>query len=399
MRDRIGERVTETLPPRHLLTVWNPSYSDDILDTHLGILLHWDREHREGRAEREDVYVWWAKIRSKNRDGRLPHHKDVLALDAQTGDDVETHLYLTDYRSLYVAEVGEITDEDVRTDAGELDHMPDYYKGHAVDFWFRLFDIRRLVTGDTLEVIAELKKLRNAGYHDRPVSLYGGMVDLPLIVHTDQPVRWFSDTDALNDGALWAQRAAEHRSEAERMARELRDNLFGRELWPYLSPATRSFLAAAEAVFRAHRDDAGFDLSGAAIAYAKAVETELNAMIFPALRGALQGKAPHEREVREDGRLLDLAGTVPHQTLGTLCHLLERQDLVQAAVRQAMPHDYKWVTDMLPRELAPIVELRNPGAHSDTTSASKLEATRAEILGVGCEGLLEKVVRVGMRAR
>ena len=50
--------------PCHLLTLWNPSYSDDGLDTHLGILLHWDRERREGRADDEDVYVWWAKIRS-----------------------------------------------------------------------------------------------------------------------------------------------------------------------------------------------------------------------------------------------------------------------------------------------------------------------------------------------
>lgn len=384
---------------RHLLTLWNPSYSDDVLDAHLAILLHWDREHREGRAEAEDVYVWWAKIRSKNRDGRLPHHADVLALDAQTRNGAETHLYLTDYRSLYVAEVGEITDEDVRRESGEIDHMPAYYQGHAVDFWFRLFDVRRLVTGDTLEVIAELKKLRNVGYHDRPVSLYGGMVDLPLIVHCESAARWFSDTDALNEGQLWAQRAAEHRSDAERMSRELRDNLFGRELWPMLAPTTRSFLASAEAVFRARRDDPGFDLSGAAISYAKAVEAELNALLFPALRGAFHGKPAHEREVREDGHLLDLAGIVPHQTLGSICHLIERQDLVAAAVRQVLPQDQNWVLGMLPRELAPIIELRNPGAHWDTTSAAKVEATRRRILGIGCEGLLVQLIRVGLRGR
>jgi len=66
--------------------------------------------------------------------------------------------------------------------------VPDYYAGHAIDFWFRLFDLRRLITGDTLEVIGELKKLKNTGYHDRPVSLYGGMADLLLIVYPDRPV-------------------------------------------------------------------------------------------------------------------------------------------------------------------------------------------------------------------
>ena len=46
-------------------------------------------------------------------------------------------------------------------------------------------------------------------------------------------------------------------------------------MWDALEPATRGFVASGEAVFRAHRDDPGFDFSGPAIEYAKAVETEL----------------------------------------------------------------------------------------------------------------------------
>lgn len=386
-------------PPRHLLTLWNPSYSDDALDTHLQILLEQARAARRGEVDRDDVYVWWGKIRSRNRDGRLPHHDDVVAIDQQLQEGVETHLYLTDYRSLYVAHVGEVTDEDIRRTEGELDRMPAYYEGHAVDFWFRLFDLRRIATGDTVEVIAELRKLRNTGYHDRPVSLYGGMVDLPLIVRRDNEAGWFSDTEALTDGRLWAERAAEYRSDAERMARELRDNLFGRTLWPLLQPGTRSFLSSAEAVFRAHRDDPGFDLSGAAVSYAKALETELNQMLFPAIRKTVQGKTPHEREIREEGRLIDLAGRVPHQTLGTIKHMLEHQEIVQAAAKGAFRHDKDWILTLLPRAMAPITELRNAGAHSETTTAAQLEKPRRTILGVGCEGLLEKSVRVGMRAR
>lgn len=385
-------------PTRHLLTLWNPSYSDDALDTHLQILLEQARAARQGEVDRDDVYVWWGKIRSRNRDGRLPHHDDVVAIDQQVREGVETHLYLTDYRSLYVAHVGEVTDEDIRRTEGELARMPAYYAEHAVDFWFRLFDLRRIVTGDTVEVIDELGKLRNTGYHDRPVSLYGGMVDLPLIVRRDNEAGWFSDTEALNEGRLWAERAAEYRSDAERMARELRDNLFGRTLWPLLQPGTRSFLASAEAVFRAHRDDPGFDLSGAAVSYSKALETELNAMLFPTIRRTMQGKAPHEREIREEGRLIDLAGRVPHQTLGTIKHMLERQEIVRGAVKEAFRHDKDWLLTILPRTLAPIVDLRNAGAHSETTTATQLEKPRRTILGVGCEGLLEKSVRVGMRA-
>lgn len=382
----------------HLLSVWNPSYSADVLDAHLSILLRWVRECADGQAERDDVYVWWAKIRSKNRDGQLPHHREVLALDKQASAGTETHLYLTDYSSLYVAEVGEITDEDVRVTAGELDHMPLYYKDHAIDFWFRLFDMRRLITEEPIEVIAELKKLRNTSYHDRPVSLYGGMISLPLIVFRDEPARWFSDNDTLIEGRLWAERAAEYRGDAARISRELRDNLIGREIWPRLEPGTRSFLASAEAVFRAHRDDPTFDLSGVAISYAKALETELNALLFPAIRRVVAEKPPHEREVRVTGQLLNLGGMVPHQTLGTIKNLLEHESIVRGTLGKALRQDRSWLLDMLIRELEPILELRNSGAHSKTTFASELEAARRTIMGIGREGLLDRIARARMRA-
>ena len=62
--------------------------------------------------------------------------------------------------------------------------------------------------------------------------------------------------------------------------------------------------------------------------------------------------------------------------------------IVQAAVRKAMPHDHSWTLGVLPRELASIVELRNAGAHSETTSASALDGIRGKILGIKIEPAL-----------
>jgi len=382
----------------HLLTVWNPSYSGDALDAHLAVLLDWAQRRDVGEAEADDVYVWWGRIRSKNREGRLPHHELVLTVDGQAVGGTETHLYLTDYRSLYVAELAEVTDDDVREAEGELAHMPDYYEGYAVDFWFRLFDVRRLVIDDTPAVIEELRPLRNTAYHDRPVSLYGGVVDLPLVVFRDPEVSWFADREALTEGRLWAERAAAHRSESQLMSRELRDNLFGRELWPRLTSATRTFLASAEAVFRARRDDAAFDISGVAVEYAKAVEAELNALVFPALRRALRSKAPADREIRVDARPLDLGGTVPHQTLGALRHMLEREGVVQSGLRQQLPHDHAWILGLLPKQLARLTDLRNASAHTESVRSTELDQVRREVLGIGEEGMLAKLVRARLRA-
>ena len=64
---------------------------------------------------------------------------------------------------------------------------------------------------DTPGVSEELGRLRNTRYHDRPVSLYGGMVELPLIVTRDDGARWFADRDLLTSGRLWAERDADLR--------------------------------------------------------------------------------------------------------------------------------------------------------------------------------------------
>jgi hypothetical protein len=387
-------------PNHHLLTLWNPSYAEDAMDEHLRVLLDWAGRSRRGEAESDDVYVWWGRIRSPNRRGALPHAEDIAAMDAQIQKGAETHLYLTDYRSLYVAHLGEVTADHLpETAPGELEHMPDYYRNQFADFWFRLWDVRRLVADDTPAVIEELKSLRNTRYHDRPVSLYGGMVDLPLLVTRTDEVSWFGDRDFLTDGQLWAERESELKGQTERTGRDLRENLLGPDVWSALEPASRTFLSSAEAVFRARKDDPGFDFSGPAVEYAKAVETELNALLFPPLRRFYAGKPVPDRSVLLDGRTVDLGLRIPPQSLGTLEILLEKKPVIQKGVRMVFPHDHGWVLGELPHALKRIVEIRNPAAHARKTTRDTLMLRRAEIMGIGCEGLIVRLARVKLRGR
>ena len=178
---------------RHLVDVWNPSYASNAMEAHLAILLATVDRYDRQEVEEDQIYVWWGKVRSANRQQPLGKLDKILAIGAELADDPdrEGHLYLTDYRALYVGHIAEITRDDVRR--SDSSHVPDYYARHDLDcdFWYRLLDLRRLVADDTLAVIAQLRQLRNTGYHDRPVSLYGGMVDLPLIVTRPEEFRLF----------------------------------------------------------------------------------------------------------------------------------------------------------------------------------------------------------------
>jgi len=169
---------------RHLLDVWNPSYASNAMEAHLAVLLTAADQFNKGESDVEP-YVWWGKIRSPNRrEQGLKHLPDILQIagELESDDECDCNLYLTDYRSLYVGQVDAIVTEHVRTT--DPVHVPTYYaeNGLECDFWYRLLDLRRLVADDITMVISKLRSLRNRGYGGRPGSLYGGMVDLPLIV-------------------------------------------------------------------------------------------------------------------------------------------------------------------------------------------------------------------------
>lgn len=378
-----------TTPHRHLLGVWNPSYEADAMDAHVSVLLGHARASRERAGdEGDDVYVWWGKLRSPYRQQPLPHLEEILALDeALAGDqERELHLYLTDYRSLYVAHVGGITADDIRDDARERAHIPDYYfdLDSPADCWFHLWDVRRLVVDDTPAVIAELRNLRNVHYHDQRVSLYGGMVNLPLIVTRPDGARWFDERtrDQLTDGRHWVEFDAERSAGTGAMQRELRENRLGVALWTNLRPAARQFIASGEQLFRAHREDFAFDLSAALVDYAKAVEVQVNAV----LRAALADAPAEARLANVDGHTVDLSEHGPFE-LGTLARVMCDGRARHSWLAKRLAHG-DWFTNGMPRLLAELAELRNPAAHGGEVPRERVVALREAMIGVGCKGWL-----------
>jgi hypothetical protein len=375
---------------RHLVSVWNPSYEADAMEAHLSVLLDYAARHRRGACEDDEVYVWWGKIRSANRQQPMPHLADVLAIDAElsSGDGAvaeerEVHLYLTDYRSLYVAHVSEVTADDVREDDEE--HVPAFYtaEGFNCDCWFRLWDIRRVVTNDTLGVVDELKELRNTRYNDRPVSIYGGMVDLPLIVTRDDGARYFDRAvrAALTDNRLWCEFDAE-RSGVGAMEKELRENLFGSPAWSGLDSAARSFIASAEKVFRDHRGDPAFDFSGVVLDFAKAFEVQVNGV----LRRAMAGASKDARLVNVEGWTVDL-GANPVLSLGQLARVIGENKPVNDWLKKRVT-PAPWFCVTLPAVLNQLAELRNPAAHGQGVRRESVTPLRDQLVGVGSVGRL-----------
>ncbi len=382
--------------PRHLLSVWNPSYGTDVMESHIRILRDLARRFRDGGDE-EDVYVWWGKIRSERRQAPLPHLDEIIALEQDLGgqDDVvqrEMQMYITDYRSLYVAHVGEITAADVRED-DDAEHVPEIYKQKGVncDCWFSLWDIRRLISDDTLAVVAELRKLRNTAYHDQPVSLYGGMVNLPLIVTRPDEARYFDQAvrDRLTDGRHWVEFDAEY-SGISNTERELREHRFGEGFWGRLDPAARTFIANSEKLYRDHRGDPSFDFSPVLMGLAKAFEVQTNILFREILM-----RMPAANRVLNSGNMRgDLSNHGPF-TLSQLSRLIADEKVINDAVkRYVAPPENIWFAASLPPILQELADCRNPAAHSELLDWNTVHGMRNRYIGVGCEGDLVKLAKV-----
>lgn len=382
----------------HLVSVWNPSYARTAMEEHLAVLLAAWRRYQAGEAGDEDVRVWWGKVRSPNR--QQPQRNMELLVQVRErcyGEEQdEVQLYLTDYRSLYVADVdameaGELADS-------ERERVPAYYEeqGLGCDFWFRLRDIRRLVADDLNLVIDELKKLRNVGYADRPVSLYGGMVDLPLVVKRPDAQRFFSDDEyatIAEDGAdtLWAAFDAERGAGANAVALDLKRNVLGEAAWSALEATTRTFVATAEQTFRAHRDDPSFDFGPVMTAFAKALEVQANTVLRRAI-----GRLPERKRLAKLERdTVDLS-THPPLSLGQLARVLGGERELGEALKPMLEHT-SWFTGQFPAIADAFREVRNEGAHAARVDRKTATQWRDLILGVGCEGHLVHLSKVRPR--
>ena len=374
---------------RHLVAVWNPSYARSAMDEHLQVLLDWARRFDREEVEDDQLYVWWGKVRSSNRQRPQQNVPDIKAAAEQSRAGVEVHLYLTDYRSLYVGEIIDVANE---LAAEERAHAPSYYADNQLkcDFWFKLGDIRRIVADDTLLVIEELKQLRNVHYNDRPVSIYGGMVDLPLVVTRADAHRFFDNNERehLTDGQLWAEFDASTGAGLGAMERELRENRFGDSLWLALDPAARTFIATAERIYREHRADPAFDFAPVLTSFAKAIEVQANAI----LRRALPKLPKPARLTNLDGRTVDLTEHRP-LSLGELSRAIgEEKELNTGLAAIIKPN--RWFVESFPAVLRSFKDVRNPGAHAQVIDRATATAWRERLIGVGSEGDLVRLAAV-----
>ncbi len=171
--------------------------------------------------------------------------------------------------------------------------------------------------------------------------------------------------------------------------RELREHSFGDDAWFQLDPATRTFVATAEKLYRDHKADISFDFSPVLIDIAKAFEVQTNILLRQALRGVPQ----RERMVNMDGKSVD-TGTAGPYMLADLAHIIGDYREINDALKRKLASGAHWFCASLPAILRDLSAHRNPAAHSGRPDKELVRRVRNQALGVGCEGDLVKLAKV-----
>jgi hypothetical protein len=370
------------LSSRHFVSISSPARGSSTIDAHLAVLFDLAARHGGDAGDPLEIYVWWGGKRTSNG---TPAPPDAISLDARKPlGDGETHLYLTDYRSLYVAHVTELSDDNILS--SDRAHVPDCYlgEGNAPDFWLKLRDLRRIVGDDLLAVVEELKRLRHPENGAGPFSLHESPPHLPMRVtrSDDEPLFDEKQRIYLTDGRLWAEFDAEVGRGIGPLERELRENLFGDAAWLALDPAVRTLIAAAEKRFREHRDDPAYDFAVVLDCFTRALEAQCNFILRRAVRRATAAA----RHARVGSRIVDLLSFRP-LSLREMARAIRSERDLEIALRTGLDNGV-WFTASLPEIMADLVEVRGPRSRGTRLDRETVTRWRSQLVGIGCTGIL-----------
>lgn len=339
---------------QNLLILFNPYYEPHVIDKHIEIL-------------KEKGSVAFGKVKSKLN----THQPFNLASYSTVSPSNPLQLFLTDYSTLFVAKVTQITSKLHNVSA------PSYYeqKGLEIEAWFIIEDMRELVH-ENFETTRDhyLSGFTTPAYGNHTYAIYGNQYQYPLVIEMKEEINYFpQDEDIYYPNIYKSEKFQKTKS-------NLIHYCFG-EHSQRLHPNSFENLIFAEMEFDENRENKLYDFSGVAIKYGKAVEYEAY-LLFRALFFSL---AKIKKEILEikfevQGRaytIADLQSFKPN--LGTYKFLLSHPLITQTLEESKI----QWISNKLANSLGIVQKFRNFSAHEGKISLEEIIDLREKILGIG----------------
>jgi len=357
----------------NIITLYNPYYQENVIEQHLKIL-------------KDEGLVAFGKVRSKLRDYEHPHQEILDDVYASASKENLLQLFLTDYSSIYVANVIEVFPS---TDAT----VPAYYSDLEVENWF-IFDDLRLIVHKDFELIRD-KVLTNflaTNFNNKTYAIYGNQYVYPMQVTMKDRINYFEKSE--EDFRYYTNI---FKSEEELQTKQnLIDFNFGEKRFYNFAPNSQDNLIAAEIEYMQNRDNPLYDFSSVVIKYSKAVELELYRFLRSIFKFIIEqddslGNIPYSLNGRDYVLSNLLKNKANYGTYGFLLRTFEIKTAINKYLKsRTITH---FIFSDIPYYIKTIQGVRNESVHGDMTNLDDCSEIRDSVIGIGKSGMIAELDR------
>jgi len=356
---------------KNILTLYNPYYNANVIEQHLEIL-------------KQNGEVAFGKVRSKLRDGDNPNQKTLDKIYAKVDENNPMQLFLTDYSSIYVANVIEVV-------SNTNIEVPTYYEELEVEQWY-IFDDLRVVIYKDFELLRDsiLANFNAVDFNNSTYALYGNDYIYPMQVTMKKPINYFKKEDKNFKYYINIFKSDEELN----MQKTLIDFSFGTKRFYNFTPNTQDNIIAAELEFMQNRDNPLYDFSSVVLKYSKAVEFELY-KFMKKLIGFILEKDENLAyfTYKLNGREYNLSNILHEKVnYGTYIYLLRTHQIANA-IKEHLYHRalVTYIFNTIPYNIKTVQGIRNESVHGEPASYDDCHELRKEIIGIGKGSILSQL--------
>jgi len=359
---------------KNILILYNPYYQENVIEQHLEIL-------------KDKGAVAFGKIKSAMRDYEHPYEEILEDIYNEVVRDNPLQLFLTDYNSIYVANVIA-----VKTDKTVLIKAPKYYDDMDVEKWY-IFDDLRLLVKDDFQNIRDniLSNFKATNFNNRTYAVYGNKYVYPMQVTMKEEINYFE-----KDDKNFKYYNNIFKSDLELKTKEnLIHFSFGSDTFYKFASNTQDNIISAEIEYMQNKHNPLYDYSSLVVKYSKAVELELHRFLKVIFGYLMQQESSLSNiSYAVQGRDFILEDILEHKAnYGTYKFLIRNYKIKDAINRYIKDYNMRYfITSSISQFISIMQNIRNESVHGGSTTLQECNDIRSAMIGIAKESFLSNLI-------
>jgi hypothetical protein len=392
--------------PIHLYIVFNPMLNNEGVYPSQAHEFYFQLKNKAKSGETEKAFMYWGKLNVNDcKDEKFEEYQEIINKNKLNGED--THLFISDYHHFWVAKI-----ESVHEEIYKKDHTLAFYDDKNVGIWFKVTDMD-LLSAEFQETSFYLNQLYVENEFEEQVidsiHPYIGGVQFPLKVQDKSMERYFGNTFAEDGPRVNRQNALiENPKMTDEIRFQVNSFVIPPQVFSKLSNIVKSEILSVETVFSKREKDNPELFKNILTSYLKILENVMSDTMGPVLREeygrclfiSSDGKKFFEHKMDNNIPINEYKKVISMQAfVNLLSDVSSFGNLSLTGLEKDNPElVFYFVNTLCPiLKKFELVEKRECLQRVDNElQISKFEAidVRNEILGVGCKGVINSLVKL-----